>query len=345
MVKKWMITHSSSIAACFFLISCGDEETSEVEELKPITSAFLVAADFTPANVADIEAYELYEELQEADFLYTNKPESSSAADDKSDACIEEKLGKIKAKASGDTVTLGAHVDMASCFTSDDSGISIDGANFKFFFQLVCPGEDLSVLEGTSLSDDVLVEFDCKAGTILRNMGGTIAVSGSSDDSTFAASSTLASYEGNSPTAGCEYSQAADIITQNDGCKAVDLLEPTRLVFDGVETELEGADITDFTASGVTYVDNETAVWRTSGTINGRVNNWNGNVVFGGDAVNPSYTFTSSTGETQDSTIAPTSGAGLHMTQAFASSLQSFQQSVQRTRPACQTTRAYCRYR
>src|SRR5690606_21968015 len=107
----------------------------------------------------------------------------------------------------------------------------------------------------------------------------------------------------------------------------------------------EGADITEMTSSGVTYNDNETDTWHLTGTIKGRVNNWNGNVTYAGGTTNPTYTFTSTKGETQDSTIAPVSGPGFHLQESVRTNLRSFQRSVQQIRPVCRTTPAYCTYR
>src|SRR5690606_27283270 len=101
------------------------------------------------------------------------------------------------------------------------------------------------------------------------------------------------------------YTQKDGVTTRGDGCKAVDVSETGRMVIDGQVQESEGADITELTSSGVTYNDNDTDVWHVTGNIKGRVNNWNGTVTYAGATTNPTYTFTSTDGEVQDSTISP----------------------------------------
>jgi hypothetical protein len=283
-----------------FAYGCGEDgEEEEASDVKTIDAAFLVSSDLVPGtSIETTSQSSMLEELGGISDLYANDPEEADtgAAEDEEDDCVGDLMDQIKVKVSGDTMAVGAEIDLGSCMgEAAPEGIELTKAIMKMYFEFTCAGADLSAYDGKSFGDleDETAAPECTSSGTLMNIEANMAMKGTYTISGISVSvdseTRSVTFNGGAGMKSCTETLADSTWTIADDCIVVERSIPVRSVVNGEEQPGEER-FTRLDFRGVTGPDDDTSPWYATGTVDLAYNNWSGQVTYSGATTAPTYT-------------------------------------------------------
>lgn len=244
-----------------------------------------------PANMTNIEESAISGKINAVSDFYQHAPkktESSSRTTDLSDC---EALKKVKLKSGVGYVEMQMDEDLVSCFQGNDRKM-IESFKLAMFMRMECPDDDLSALDGKTIfeaSSITSTDGFCSRSSIRRQISWSRV---NAEMNLFGKIKTT-SINGMASTNGkpCEMSVHEGAVTYGDCIRyerqTDDLPVDNGQRSGGLKMTADNKIIM-VNLTGVT--GDQKSRFYTSGTANFRVNNWSGQLAYGGAEREPTWT-------------------------------------------------------
>lgn len=288
-------------------VGCTKEEEEKKAEEEVSASAFLGADDFAPGKTNTTDKQDLGGELADNSAAYANDPSGNSltlAGDD----CIETALNAVVANASDHSIAIETTIDIGTCvqqmlagaFDPDvDATTTVDVATLRLAFAAGCPEGDFSAYDGKTLKELEADGLDniCTAGSsrsfltnLEMNFGATTAVKQEGQTATVKQMFRALSATAKSTGGACTDELSGDVWSLDGSCISVNRFINKEMTINGEPFGPQGVeDYVRLALNDLKMKNDKESPYFLSGSIDFRVNDWNGKITYTGPTTPPTY--------------------------------------------------------